>query len=502
MSLLFQIKDILEDVNIPLDVKLQAIATEGRPQQEFISAMLMKWFESPQYKEMKVGNRYFYNENDINNRKRYYIDRQGQPVETTLLANAKLSHPFMKKLVKQKVNYLLSKDFTVHGNPEYVSLLNDYFDIRFKASLRTIGEESIINGIAWLQVYYDSDGKLRFKHIPSPQIIPFWKDNEHTELDAVIRVYDMEEYDAQANATVYQYVEYYTTEGVYNYKRVKAGTGEIIPMDPNGVPAGHFTANDKQAVWTKIPFIAFKYNRHERSLIHWVKSLIDDYDTNSSDNSNNLQDIPNSVKIVKGYEEEDKQEFSKNLSTFRTVFVGEGGDVTSLKTELALEQSELHLERLRKDIYEFGGGVDQDKELRDVSGVALRFQYGDLDMDCSEIDLQFRFAMDQLIWFINTDIANTKTLPADRTYNIIFNTDVILNESETIQNLAVSIDMISEKTLLSNHPWVNNVDEEIKAVNTDRQKALQDELTKQDKLAAITSKYAKTVTPSNTKKSK
>lgn len=489
-------------MNIPLDVKLKAISTTGRPQQEFLTAMLTKWFDSPQYKEMKVGTRYFYNENDINQRKRYYIDRQGQPVETTLLANAKLSHPFMKKLVKQKVNYLLSKDFSIQGNPEYVKLLQDYFDIKFKASLRTTGEESVINGVAWLQAYYNQEGKLKFKHIPSCEVIPFWKDNEHTELDAIIRVYDIEEYDAQASATVYQYVEYYTEEGVYNYKRVKAGVGELIQIDPGNVPQGHFLADEKPAVWSKIPFIAFKYNRHERSLIHWVKALIDDYDINSSDNSNNLQDIPNAVKIVKGYEAEDKEEFSKNLSTFRTVFVGEGGDVTSLKTELALEQSELHLERLRKDIYEFGGGVDQDKELRDVSGVALRFQYGDLDMDCSEIDLQFRFALDQLIWFINTDLANKDKLPEDQTYNIIFNTDVILNETETINNLAVSKDMISEKTLLANHPWVSNVDEEAKALEADRQKATQDELTKTDKLAAITSKYAKETKPSNSKSSK
>ena len=44
----------------------------------------------------------------------------------------------------------------------------------------------------------------------------------------------------------------------------------------------------------------------------------------------------------------------------------------------SLEGAELHLNRLRKDIYEDGSGVDtQQDEMRDISGEALKFKYID-----------------------------------------------------------------------------------------------------------------------------
>ena len=68
-----------------------------------------------------------------------------------------------------------------------------------------------------------------------------------------------------------------------------------------------------QMTWDKVPFIAFKYNADEMSLLKLVKSLIDDYDLNTSDTSNNLQDIPDSIKVVKNYDGTDKGEFTQNL---------------------------------------------------------------------------------------------------------------------------------------------------------------------------------------------
>ena len=288
-------------------------------------------------------------------------------------------------------------------------------------------------------------------------------------------------------------IEYYTPEGLWKYRRLKAG-GQLFPLSITE-GEGHFTViqdgEEKQATWNKVPFIAFKYNMEEVSLVNWVKALIDDYDMQTSDNSNNLADIPNSIKVIKGYEDEDKEGFSKNLSIFRNVFVGEGGDVTSLKTELDLDGADIHLKRLRKDIFEFGGGVDTvEKDLRDVAGVALRFQYADLDMDCSEMAQQFRYSMRQCQWFINEDLKAKGVTINDKDSDFIFNTDVIINETETINNLAISKEMISQKTLLQNHPWVKNVGEEERAIESDKQKQLEYDVKMQEETARINKKYA------------
>ena len=41
--------------------------------------------------------------------------------------------------------------------------------------------------------------------------------------------------------------------------------------------------------WGRIPFICFKYNDEELPLIKYIKQLVDDYDINTSDLSNQLK---------------------------------------------------------------------------------------------------------------------------------------------------------------------------------------------------------------------
>ena len=494
MAVLFKIPQNLDDVDLPIDIRVGLVSNYGQPQEDFLVQCIKEYRDSEVYKIMEIGKNYFFNKNDIIHRQRFYIDRKGEPVATELLSNNKLAHPFMRKLVNQKVNYLLSKDFTIRGDEKYVEQLNEYFDDKFRLTLINTGKESIRCGVAWIQVYYNKDGELKFKHIPSSEIIPFWHDSEHTELDAIIRIYEQEEYQVdKIEKRIYEIIEYYTPEGLWKYRRLKTG-GRLFPLT-SIEGEGHFTVvkdnEEKQATWNKVPFIAFKYNMEEVSLINWVKPLIDDYDKQTSDNSNNLADVPNSIKVIKGYEDNDKEEFSKNLAIFRNVFVGEGGDVTSLSSELDLQGADIHLNRLRKDIFEFGGGVDTvEKDLRDVAGVALRFQYADLDMDCSEMAQQFRFSMRQLQWFVNQDLISKGVQINDKGSDFIFNTDVIINETETINNLAITKDTISQKTLLQNHPWVKNVDEEIRDIESDKQKQLEYDIKLEEETARINKQYS------------
>ena len=61
---------------------------------------------------------------------------------------------------------------------------------------------------------------------------------------------------------------------------------------------------------------------------------------------------------------------------------------------------------------------------------------------------------------------------------IEFNVDQIINETETIQNVNASLGVISRKTAVGAHPWVENVDEEIAAVDEEDEQALERETKK------------------------
>ena len=46
----------------------------------------------------------------------------------------------------------------------------------------------------------------------------------------------------------------------------------------------------------------------------------------------------------------------------------------------------------------------------------------------------------------------------------MFNNDIVVNDSETIENLKNSVGIISKRTLVANHPYVDDVEDEIKQI--------------------------------------
>jgi hypothetical protein len=114
-------------------------------------------------------------------------------------------------------------------------------------------------------------------------------------------------------------------------------------------------------------------------------------------------------------------------------------------------------------------GVDaQDAATGNTSGVAIRLRYSDLDMNCAAIGNEFSASLESLLCFINIDAAARHIGNFDGlTATFVFNTDVSVNEAETIQMCADSKDMLSQRTVLANYPWVKSVDDEIERIDED-----------------------------------
>lgn len=206
-------------------------------------------------------------------------------------------------------------------------------------------------------------------------------------------------------------IEFWDTAGVKRF--VLDGVG-MTPDIEAGDSGTHFTlveGEDKQVPlnWERVPFVCFKYHEDELTLVKFVQALVDDYDRKKSDNSNNLDDLPNSVYVIKNYDGQDLGEFRRNLSVFRAVKVMDDGAVETQSLDIDTEAYKTHQEMNRKDIYEFGRGVDtqSDKFGNSPSGIALKLLYQDLDLDANDIETEFQASLEQLRWFIDTHLANS-----------------------------------------------------------------------------------------------
>ena len=428
---------------------------------------------------MIKGEKYYKTENDIFNRKMIRYENE-RPVEDETKTNNKLAHGFMHTLVDDKVNYLLTKPYSMTcDDDKYLKVVDGTLGKRFQKTLNRLGTETSNKGIAWLHVYIDADGLFRTMKIPSEQIIPLWLDNDHEELQALIRYYDIEKYEGKEKKIVTK-IEYWTPENVEYYvmQDGKVILDAEMYLDEENSYDGHFKVANEPGNWGQVPFIPFKNNDFELPDLQFVKTLVDNYDLTRSDVANELEDVKNFILALRGYGGEDLSEFMRDLTYYRAVKLeaDEGAGLDKVETTINIEAAKAHYEALKKDIFDFGQGVDKnsDKLGNSPSGIALKFIYSGLDLKCNSLEEWFKWSFEQLLYFVNMYLTTTKQTVSNKEIGIVFNRDIQINETETITNCQNSEGMISQETIISNHPWVTDVDEELERMKDDEPKKVSD----------------------------
>lgn len=447
------------------------------PLEKIIQLEVSTWEASNERRLIVLGDQYYRGDHAVLEKTRKEITRDGRVMENSTLANKKLVHAFLRKLVDQKTGYLLAKQPSIQTNSKeyYEELKSVLLDKRFLKLLKNVGKDAVKAGRGWLHPYYNEQGTLSFKRIPPLEAIPLWKDADHTELDAFIRVYEIEVYEADRKRIVRK-IEYWDESGVKRYTDDPLNLGGLtLDVDKSTY---HFSMLDGEKEvgmnWERVPFICFKYNDDEIPLIKFVKSLIDDYDEQHSDNANNITDMPNGIYVLTNYDGTDLSDFRENLSKYRAIKVSGDGKVDTLTLDLKPEALEKHADQLRKDIYEFGRGVDTQSEKfgNSPSGIALKFLYADLDMDANDMETEFQAAIDDLLFFVDAAIYNRTNVDyEEESVDFIFNRDILINETEAVTNAKDSVGVISDKTIMSNHPWVTDTGAEAEQLKKEQEEA-------------------------------
>lgn len=451
--------DLYNEVN---KARIEFNSNTGMPLEEVILNEINNWENSDKKEAMIKGQEYYAGKMAIDEKKRMVVGENGRLMEDKLVSNVKLKHNFIKKLVRQKVSYLLSEKIDVQTeNDSYTNVLDEIFNNGFHKLLKNIMTESINKGIAWVYPYIENN-KLKFQKLNSSEIIPLWKDNDHTRLDGAIRVYEQEYYEGDTLKTITR-VEFYTEDRI---KRWILKDNKLIPdidmieqFGESYINVEYADGENKGLSWGKVPLIYFKYNDLEQPLLLMIESLIDDYNMQRSLNSDMILDTPNNIIHVRNYDGEHPGEFRKNLSTYRIGFTSDDGGMESMDVNINTEAYEKHIKTTRKDIFEFGGGVDTDFDSfgNSPSGIALEILYQDLDLDCNEIETEFQASLEYLMYFINLYILEVVQAGdfEKEPFEFIFTRNKLNNESEIIKDLNESIKhgTLSKQTVTERHPY-------------------------------------------------
>lgn len=466
---------ITRHISIGADKKLSEI--------QFMERELSKFLTSPERMMMLKGEQYYNGNQDILMKKRSVINNKtGEEIMLDNLPNNKIVDNQYRKMVNQKKNYLLGKPLTVTTDDEtYMGYIQQIFNKRFMRMLKNLLGDSINGGKAWLFIGYDEAGELSIRKFKPWEIKPFWADAEHTVLEAAMRVYDVYAYEGNEEKKI-QKVEIYDLNGIRFYER---RSGTLVPCDPYELPYLTVTVDDniEGYNWSRIPLVCFKYNESENPLIRSVKSLQDGINQIESEFQDNMEeDARNTILVLVNYDGQDLGEFRKNLAMYGAVKVRNdssagGGDVKTLRVEVNAENYKSILKVFKDALIENAMGYDakDDRLNGNPNRMNIQSMYSDIDLDADEMETEYQAALEELMWFINCHLANRGLGDwSDQAVTFTFNRNVMINETETISDIKNSIGLLSNKTLLAMHPYVDNVEAELDQIEEEKAGLLDD----------------------------
>ncbi len=399
-------------------------------------------------RQCRQGDLYFKNENAIKRRPPKVIT--DNPLRT---ADNRVSHYWHGLLVTQKVNYLFGKDPAIDvGTKADNKKIKDALGDEWHKTLLELATTAANKSVSWLHVWIENDS-LQYGIVPTEEIIPIFSKDLKKRLEAVIRRFPS--IDGAGNScTKY---EYWDKEQCWQFIRY----GEELFKENLCIDAGEGEVSNNFAhPFGRVPFIYFFNNSIGKNDLFMYKDIVDLFDDTISGFANDIEDIQEIVFILEGYGGEDLEEFMTDLKTFKAVKTDEKGDVRTIKAEIPVEARKEFLDQLKKSIFLFGMGVNPEKEsLGDSSGVALKFLYSLLELKASVTRIEFECSIKVLIrfilWFLKDSAADTKDI------DLTFFKNMVTNDKEVTEILSKSEGIVSEKTRTKNHPYVDDLDEEL-----------------------------------------
>ena len=415
-------------------------------------------------KKAEVALRYYLGDNDIMYRKPK--DKCDEPLRN---ADNRIAFNFHSLLVDQKASYMFTapplfdaKDDTL--NEIIAATLGDGYAKKCK----DLCVDASNAGVGWLHYWIDEKKGFCYGVIPSMQVRPVYSLRLEKELEAVLRTYRM----VDDNGDEWQIYEIWNDKECQAYrKRAEMfqpfDMFSYVNLDGMAEPTNTFRHD-----FGAVPFIPFPNNNVCTGDLDKIKNLIDSYDKTYSGFVDDLEDIQQVVFVLTNYGGADLKQFLSDLKYYKTIQVESAGSddksgVSTLTIDIPVEARDKLLDITRKAIFDMGHGIDpQQQGFDNTSGEAMKFLYSLLELKAGLMETEFRAGFGELVRAIGRyygkepeQIVQTWTRTSIR------------NDAELVDMCQKSVGVISTKTILKNHPFVENAEDEEKELAAEKENA-------------------------------
>lgn len=315
---------------------------------------------------------------------------------------------------------------------------------------------ALIYGTAAELMYIDSQGKTRFRLINPLQCFGIYDDSLENDLLYFLRMYKADDW----NDSDLYYVDVYSNYDVKHYK-MSGANGYLTYINEEAhyfsqCPANIFNLPDEKSIFDCV--IGLQDSANEL-----ISSEVDDYSA-----------FCDAYLAITGADadSEDIEMMKEN----RVIILPEGANASWLTKNASDAQVENILKRIQDSIYRIAQCPDFSSEsfIGGVSsGIAIRYRLTGMETRAAKIAAEMKKALQRRVEII-CGIASLKLgEEVFRDINIDFKRNIPEDLTTTINLINTLKGSVSDKTLLSQLPFISDVNAEIEAVEAQKQKNME-----------------------------
>ena len=416
-----------------------------------ITGDVIKWVISKHKAEKdrisELMNYYNNNNTAINNRS--YDDNK---------PSNKLSHPFASYITNMAVGYFLGKPISYNSNnSNLLSRINDVFKYNDEADNNTtLAKYSSICGYAVELIYADEDSNARFKAIPADEVAIVYDNTLEENILCAVRYFDEEIVGTDKTKTT---ISVYTSDEIQTY--------ELKDEDINLIESELHYFQD-------VPVVVYINNDELYGDFEKVKSLIDAYDQAQSDTANDFEYFTNALLVISGIlvDDENGLDFKNNRVLN---FTGSEGKAEYLIKNINDSALENFKNRLVEDIHKFSQipNLTDEQFAGNVSGESMKYKLMGLENITGLKEAKFKKGLmrriELLCNFLNL-ATNDLMLYTD--IQPIYTRNKPKNEVELANMVKGLYGILSDETLISILPFVENSKEEMEKRDLEKENTL------------------------------
>lgn len=310
---------------------------------------------------------------------------------------------------------------------------------------------ALIYGIGYELFWLDNDAQTRYSQVNPLNAFAIYSNTLDKELLYFVRWYKADCFDE--NDLVY--LEAYSADSVKTY-----GIHGI-----NGVP--QFISEEKH-YFNDVPVSVFSLNDDEENIFNCIITLNDAYNELQSSEIDDFNAWVDAYLVLTGVDAD--TEDIASMKENRALILPDSAQAAWLTKNANDTQIVNMLENIKKNIFKVTACPDMaDETFLAQSGTALAYKLVGFENVASSIVSRFTKAIQRRVELI-CNVLNLKAAEAIwRDVHISFIRNLPVNLTETIQLVNSLQGIVSNKTLLSQIPFVSDIDAELEAVQKQKE---------------------------------